>query len=77
MKVKALDSYVIKKDDDDESKPGCSGIEDGGSPDSGASGESARLLDMKVSENSSKTRGTAGYFVVLSIKCQILIFCKA
>jgi len=42
------------KDDDDETKPGCSGIDDGGSPDSGASGESARLLDLKLKADTAR-----------------------
>lgn len=53
-KEEMRENEEIKKDDDDESKPGCSGIEDGGSPDSGASGESARLLDMKLKADTAR-----------------------
>ena len=46
----------IKKEEDLAEKPGCSGIEEGGSPDSGASGESARLADLKVEFEPKKKR---------------------
>jgi len=44
----------IKKEEDDESKPGSSGLEEGGSPDSGASGESARLADLKLKVDTAR-----------------------
>jgi len=44
----------MKKEEDDESKPGSSGLEEGGSPDSGASGESARLADLKLKVDTAR-----------------------